>query len=89
MAEAQAVDRVYRIGQVREVFVTKYIVPNSIETYIQWIQQQKLKLVSQFTNAEATTQSQIDMERWKQLRVNLGSKDQYSQRREVVVLACL
>jgi hypothetical protein len=32
MAEAQAVDRIYRIGQKREVFVTRYIVPNSIET---------------------------------------------------------
>jgi hypothetical protein len=32
MAEAQAVDRVYRIGQEQEVFVTRYIVPNSIET---------------------------------------------------------
>jgi SNF2 family DNA or RNA helicase len=32
MAEAQAVDRVYRIGQRREVIVTRYIVPNSIET---------------------------------------------------------
>lgn len=32
MAEAQAVDRVYRIGQQREVFITRYIVPKSIET---------------------------------------------------------
>jgi SNF2 family DNA or RNA helicase len=32
MAEAQAVDRIYRIGQKREVFITRYIVPNSIET---------------------------------------------------------
>lgn len=32
MAEAQAVDRVYRIGQRRAVTITRYIVPNSIET---------------------------------------------------------
>lgn len=32
MAEAQAVDRVYRIGQVREVLIRRYIVSNSIET---------------------------------------------------------
>lgn len=32
MAEAQAVDRVHRIGQVREVVVTRYIMHNSIET---------------------------------------------------------
>ena len=32
MAEAQAVDRVHRIGQTREVVVTRYIMRNSIET---------------------------------------------------------
>ena len=32
MAEAQAVDRVHRIGQTRDVVVTRYIVNDSIET---------------------------------------------------------
>jgi SNF2 family DNA or RNA helicase len=32
MAEAQAVDRVHRIGQSREVTVTRYIVINTVET---------------------------------------------------------
>lgn len=32
MAEAQAVDRVHRIGQSREVFTTRYITHDSIET---------------------------------------------------------
>lgn len=32
MVEAQAVDRVYRIGQVQEVTVVRYIVPDSVET---------------------------------------------------------
>jgi hypothetical protein len=32
MAEAQAVDRVHRIGQTQEVVITRYIVPKSIET---------------------------------------------------------
>jgi SNF2 family DNA or RNA helicase len=61
MAEAQAVDRVYRIGQRREVFVTRYIVPQ----YIQWVQMQKLKLVSKFVDTEGVTQADIDTERWK------------------------
>ncbi|PVI01811.1 hypothetical protein DM02DRAFT_671025 [Periconia macrospinosa] len=72
MAETQAVDRVYRIGQQREVTVTRYIVPNSIETYIQWVQQQKMKLISNIVDTEEITQAEIDMERWKQLRDNLG-----------------
>ena len=32
MAEAQAVDRVHRIGQSREVITTRYIIRDSIET---------------------------------------------------------
>lgn len=32
MAEAQAVDRVHRIGQEREVVITRYIMLNSIES---------------------------------------------------------
>ena len=32
MVEAQAVDRVHRIGQEREVVITRYIMRNSIET---------------------------------------------------------
>lgn len=32
MAEAQAVDRVHRIGQTREVSVTRYIANDTIET---------------------------------------------------------
>lgn len=32
MAEAQAVDRVHRIGQTREVITTRYVTRDSIET---------------------------------------------------------
>jgi len=31
MAEAQAVDRVHRIGQQREVLITRYLIKDSIE----------------------------------------------------------
>jgi SWI/SNF-related matrix-associated actin-dependent regulator of chromatin subfamily A3 len=31
MAEEQALDRVYRIGQMRDVLATRYIVKDSIE----------------------------------------------------------
>jgi hypothetical protein len=32
MVEAQAVDRVHRIGQEREVVITRYIMLNSVES---------------------------------------------------------
>lgn len=32
MIEAQALDRVHRIGQTRDVVTTRYIIRNSIET---------------------------------------------------------
>ncbi|KAF2647161.1 hypothetical protein K491DRAFT_644351 [Lophiostoma macrostomum CBS 122681] len=72
MVEAQAVDRVYRIGQKREVTITRYIVPRSIETYIQWVQQQKLKMIINFSGDEEVSQADIDMERMEHLRENLG-----------------
>lgn len=86
MAEAQAVNRVHRIGQVRPVTITRYIVPESIETvrtfiiralfqmfptmkayltseqYIQWVQEDKLRLINQSindTDGEADNKSPV------------------------------
>ena len=36
MVEAQAVDRVHRIGQDREVVITRYIMRNSVEKVDQY-----------------------------------------------------
>ncbi|KAH7359599.1 SNF2 family N-terminal domain-containing protein [Pyrenochaeta sp. MPI-SDFR-AT-0127] len=72
MAESQAVDRVHRIGQVREVVIRRYVTRNTIETYIQWVQQQKLKLISRMVDSDEATQADIDMERWQMLQQNLG-----------------
>lgn len=89
MAEAQAVDRVHRIGQIRDVVITRYIVHNSIETvrldasaaierrydnriqYVQWVQQHKMKLISRSLDYENVSQSDLDEERWKSLRLHL------------------
>ncbi|KAI0541607.1 hypothetical protein GGR58DRAFT_510699 [Xylaria digitata] len=43
MAEAQAADRVHRIGQTRDVKITRYCVKDSVEE----VQNKKLKLISQ------------------------------------------
>ncbi|KAF5574949.1 helicase-like transcription factor [Fusarium subglutinans] len=45
MAEEQAIARVHRIGQQRQVTVTKYITPDSIEEYVQSIQDKKIQLI--------------------------------------------
>jgi hypothetical protein len=85
MAEAQAVDRVHRIGQTRDVLVTRYIMSDSIETvshnnmavfhtnlawtdsiqYIQWIQQDKIRLINRSLDFAEVSQSSVDDERWK------------------------
>ncbi|PMD44747.1 hypothetical protein L207DRAFT_483787 [Hyaloscypha variabilis F] len=72
MVEAQAVDRVHRIGQRREVTVTRYIVNNTIETYVQWVQQDKLRLINRSLNSAEILQSDIDDTRWKTLQKALG-----------------
>ncbi|CVL12338.1 related to helicase-like transcription factor protein [Fusarium proliferatum] len=45
LAEEQAIARVHRIGQQRQVTATKYITTDSIEEYVQSIQVKKLRLV--------------------------------------------
>jgi len=42
--EAQAVDRIHRMGQTREVFITHYILNNSIEEGILTLQRKKERL---------------------------------------------
>ncbi|KAL1857634.1 hypothetical protein Daus18300_010274 [Diaporthe australafricana] len=72
MAEAQAVDRVHRIGQTKEVAITRYCVNGSIEEYIQWVQQSKLKMISETLRApeearEKTTEEALAVKRWNKL----------------------
>ncbi|KAK8029776.1 hypothetical protein PG993_011067 [Apiospora rasikravindrae] len=50
MLEAQAVDRVHRIGQSQDVSVTRYLVKDSVEMYVKWVQDDKLRLISQSLN---------------------------------------
>ncbi|KAF8862893.1 hypothetical protein BDZ45DRAFT_702737 [Acephala macrosclerotiorum] len=65
MAEAQAVDRIHRIGQTRDVTVTRYIASNTIETYIQWVQQDKLRLINSSLDSAEVLQSDVDNARLK------------------------
>ncbi|RAH68766.1 DEAD/DEAH box helicase [Aspergillus aculeatinus CBS 121060] len=69
MLEAQAVDRVHRIGQSREVSVTRYLVANSIEDYVRWVQEDKLAVIHQSLASVPTSQADLDHRRWKVCRV--------------------
>ncbi|KAL6821028.1 SNF2 family N-terminal domain-containing protein [Trichoderma sp. SZMC 28015] len=71
MIEAQALDRVHRIGQSREVLVTKYVTKDTIETYVQWIQKEKLRLIQESLDSQDISQVDISDQRWKELRACL------------------
>ncbi|KAF4995234.1 hypothetical protein FGRMN_5265 [Fusarium graminum] len=65
MNEAQAIGRVHRFGQTQQVTVTRYVVKKSIETYIQYVQKEKLRLISQSIDQKPMSQAEVDDERWK------------------------
>lgn len=67
MVEAQAVDRVYRIGQMQEVTVIRYIVPDSVETYVQVVQQEKMNIINQTNNTRDITERELTVAREKAL----------------------
>ncbi|SPO06912.1 uncharacterized protein DNG_09606 [Cephalotrichum gorgonifer] len=67
MAESQAIGRVYRMGQKQRVSVTRYIVNGTIETYVQWIKKDKLRLISQSLGSRTISQEEVDQKRWKEL----------------------
>ncbi|KAI5867326.1 P-loop containing nucleoside triphosphate hydrolase protein [Durotheca rogersii] len=68
MAEAQAVDRVHRIGQTSPVTITRYIVPESVETYIQWVQSDKLRIINLSFDAMSEDAVKIEERRWQKLQ---------------------
>ncbi|KAK1999387.1 hypothetical protein LX36DRAFT_483339 [Colletotrichum falcatum] len=73
MVEAQAIARVHRIGQSRPVMATKYVTRNSIEEYVRWIQEDKLRLIARSLNVDDDIcQKELENERWKKLKAFLG-----------------
>lgn len=68
MVEAQAVDRVHRIGQTQEVTVIRYIVPNSVETYVQDVQKEKLQIINQAMDTNGITDADLEYRRWERLK---------------------
>jgi DNA repair protein RAD5 len=62
--EQQAIDRVHRLGQTKEVIVKKYIVQNTVETMILKLQERKAKLARNVLLSESSNKLQagISME---------------------------
>ena len=44
--ENQAIDRVHRIGQTKDVYVTKFVIANSVEEKILELQEKKKSLTN-------------------------------------------
>lgn len=56
--EAQAIDRIHRMGQTKDVFVTRFIVENSVEEKMLQIQQQKMVLAGTLGMSEQEQKAQ-------------------------------
>ncbi|KAI0442381.1 hypothetical protein F4803DRAFT_575585 [Xylaria telfairii] len=70
MAEAQAIDRVHRIGQKLPVTITRYIVPRSVESYVQWVQSDKLRIINLSLDTIENA-ADVEKKRWEKLKTFL------------------
>jgi SNF2 family DNA or RNA helicase len=75
MVEAQALNRAHRLGQTRDTTVKRYITRNTVENYVQWIQQDKLRLISRSFDSDSS-KTDVNEERWavsKLFRIGISS----------------
>lgn len=61
--EKQAIDRVYRIGQTRNVVVHKLFVPNTVESWMHQLQRMKSKITESVLEYTGGTSADIDQEK--------------------------
>ena len=67
--EMQAIDRVHRLGQTRDVEITKFIMEDSFEGQILKLQKQKLDLArTAFREGKKTTKQEEAKKRMENLR---------------------
>ncbi|KAG5811253.1 hypothetical protein H9Q74_013656 [Fusarium xylarioides] len=75
MVEEQAIARVHRIGQQRQVTATKYITPDSVEEYVQSIQLKKKRLIQDTWSVnDDSTGNSIDDETSRKLEQWLAQR---------------
>ena len=67
-AEAQAVDRVYRLGQTREVFTTRFIMEDSFEEKMLILQRKKQNLADLSLNRGKIDRHEATKRKLEELR---------------------
>jgi SNF2 family DNA or RNA helicase len=65
--EQQAMDRVYRIGQTKEVFVYKLITKGTVEEKILALQKKKKSLIDAVITSDAAVEKKITREELEEL----------------------
>ncbi len=68
--EAQATDRVHRMGQTNKVIVYRLICAGTVEEKINKLQQDKKKLLSEIVDIDGASEKQIDFNEIKSLILN-------------------
>jgi superfamily II DNA or RNA helicase len=70
-AEAQATDRVHRMGQKNKVFVYKLIAKGTIEDKIHELQEEKKQLLSSLVDIDSSLENNINMEEVSSILMDL------------------
>ena len=68
--EAQATDRVHRMGQKNKVIVYKFIAKDTLEEKIQDLQEEKKALISQIIDIDSISENKINLDDIKNLILN-------------------
>ena len=72
MSESQALDRIHRLGQGKEVVTVRYIMEESWEEKVLTLQQKKQSLADLTLGGEKTDKAEILMRRLHYLRELVG-----------------
>ncbi|KAK7472758.1 hypothetical protein VKT23_000868 [Stygiomarasmius scandens] len=80
--ESQAIDRVNRIGQTKNVHVYQLISENTVESKVLDIQERKKKLIAEAFSGRAQTQTQKREARMQEIMELLGARQQEVSRLE-------
>ncbi|KAL1910470.1 hypothetical protein Sste5344_003719 [Sporothrix stenoceras] len=73
MAEEQAISRIHRARQDRDVEVIRYVVRDSIKNYVRWVQDHKLKLIDQALASPGADAEEVGIVRYKAAALHVNA----------------